>query len=117
MRRARKPADSVNFFEEALQKPSTEIYVLKLYIAGNTLRSLLAVANIRHICEESLQGRYDLQVIDIYRHPQFAKPEQIVVAPTLIRKQPKPERRIIGDLSNRKRVLSGLNLPEGPIAG
>src|SRR5947209_10316541 len=102
-----KPADSTRTFEDALAKPPVEHYVLRLYIAGTTPRSAQAVSNIRAICEETLKGRYDLEIIDIYQQPQHAKPEQIVVAPTLIKKLPLPVRKIIGDLSNKERVLVG----------
>ena len=87
-----------------------EPYVLRLYITGMTSRSGHAVANLRAICEEYLEGRYDLEVIDIYQQPVLTKGEQIVAAPTLIKKLPLPMRRIIGDMSNRERVLFGLDL-------
>jgi len=112
-----KPIDSSKDFEKALAQCSDEHYVLRLYIAGTTPRSIQAVANIRAICEETLQGRYDLEVIDIYQHPHQAKPEQIVVAPTLIKKLPLPVRKIIGDLSNTDRVLVGLDLLPRPVRG
>jgi circadian clock protein KaiB len=85
-------------------------YVLRLYVTGMTLRSMRAVANLRTICEARLQGRYELQVVDIYRHPRLARDEQIVAAPTLIKKLPLPLRRIVGDLSDEERVLMGLDL-------
>lgn len=85
-------------------------YELRLYVAGMTPRSLLAIANIREICGEHLKGRYHLQVIDLYQQPVLAEGEQIVALPTLIRKLPPPLRRIIGDLSDRERVLIGLDL-------
>jgi circadian clock protein KaiB len=110
MPKTKKPIDSVRSFERALATPSGAHYVLRLFIAGATPRSILAVANIRAICEECLAGRYDLEVIDIYQQPQRAKPAQIVVAPTLIKSLPAPVRRIIGDLSNRNRVLAGLEI-------
>ena len=77
---------------------------------GMTPRSTRAVENVRTICEEHLHGRYDLEVIDIYQQPTLAKGEQIIAAPTLIKKLPLPVRRIIGDMSNRERVLLGLHL-------
>ncbi len=85
-------------------------YVLRLYVTGMTPRSRLAVENIKSVCEEYLKGLYDLEIIDIYKRPYLAKDEQIIAAPTLIRKVPKPLRRFIGDLSNRERVLLGLDL-------
>ena len=85
-------------------------YVLRLYITGMTPRSARAVANLQEICDEYLDGRYDLEVVDIYQQPVLAKGEQIIAAPTLIKKLPLPMRRIIGDMSNRARVLIGLDL-------
>jgi len=97
-------------FEQAAQAPPTEKYVLRLYVTGMTPRSARAVRNLRAICDEYLAGRYDLEVVDIYQQPLLAKGEQIIAAPTLIKKLPLPVRRIIGDMSNRERVLVGLHL-------
>jgi circadian clock protein KaiB len=88
----------------------TEQYVLRLYVTGMTARSSRAVNNLRTICDEYLEGRYDLEVIDIYQQPALTRGEQIVAAPTLIKKLPLPMRRIIGDMSNREHVLLGLDL-------
>jgi circadian clock protein KaiB len=85
-------------------------YVLRLYVTGMTARSTRAVENVRAICEEYLEGRYDLEVIDIYQQPTLAVGEQIIAAPTLIKKLPLPFRRVIGDLSNTDRVLLGLDI-------
>ena len=85
-------------------------YVLRLYVSGTTLKSALAVENIKRICEQHLKNRYDLEVIDIYQQPNLARDEQIVAVPTLIKRDPPPLRRLIGDLSNLKKVLSGLDL-------
>jgi len=85
-------------------------YVLRLYITGMTPRSTRAVQNVRRICEERLKDRYDLEVIDVYQQPELAKSEQIVAAPTLIKKLPLPLRRIIGDLSAVDKVLLGLDI-------
>ena len=85
-------------------------YILKLYVAGQSPKSVNAIANIKKICEENLQGRYELDVIDLYQQPQLAQGEQIIAVPTLIRKLPLPLRRIIGDLSNTERVLVGLDI-------
>jgi len=87
-----------------------ERYILRLYITGLTARSSRAVNNLRTICDEYLEGRYDLEVIDIYQQPALTKGEQIIAAPTLIKKLPLPMRRIIGDMSNREGVLLGLDL-------
>jgi circadian clock protein KaiB len=94
----------------AASRSATEHNVLRLYVTGMTPRSTRAVENVRLICEEHLQGRYDLEVIDIYQQPILAKGEQILAAPTLIKKLPLPLRRVIGDLSNTERVLLGLDL-------
>lgn len=103
--------DSAKAFEQALAaQPVAEHYRLRLFVTGTTPRSARAIQNIRAICEEKLQGRYDLEVIDIYQHPEQALPEQIVVAPTLVKKLPMPVRRLIGDLSNQERVLAGLDI-------
>ena len=85
-------------------------YILKLYVAGQSPKSANAIVNIKKICEENLQGRYQLEVIDLYQQPQLAQGEQIIAIPTLIRKLPLPLRRIIGDLSNTERVLVGLDI-------
>jgi len=97
-------------FEEAAQTPVAERYVLRLYVTGMTPRSARAVKNLQVICDEYLNGRYDLEVVDIYQQPVLTKGEQIIAAPTLIKKLPLPMRRIIGDMSNRDRVLLGLDL-------
>jgi circadian clock protein KaiB len=85
-------------------------YVLCLYVSGSTAKSARAVENIKRICEERLPNRYELEVIDIYQQPQLARGEQIVVAPTLIKRLPLPLRRLIGDLSDQEQVLMGLAL-------
>jgi circadian clock protein KaiB len=88
-------------------------YLLKLYITGTTPRSSEAIRNIKKICEEELKGRYDLEVIDVYQQPGLAKTEQILAAPTLIRKLPLPLRKLVGDMSNKQKVIVGLEiLPE-----
>lgn len=85
-------------------------YILRLYVTGATSLSRRAIVNINAICREHLQGKYDLEVIDIHQKPALAKDEQIVAAPTLIKQLPLPLRRIIGDLSDRESVLFGLDL-------
>lgn len=96
--------------EKAAARQQTQRYVLRLYITGMTRRSMQAVGNIRKICEEHLQGRYDLEVIDIHQQPTLAEGEQIIAAPTLIKKLPLPLRRFIGDMSNTERILVGMDL-------
>jgi circadian clock protein KaiB len=101
---------SAGAFERAVHDARTARYVLRLYVTGMTPRSTRAVENVRNICERHLHGRYDLEVIDIYQQPTLAKGEQIVAAPTLIKKLPLPLRRVIGDMSSTERVLLGLDL-------
>lgn len=90
--------------------PQEEQYILRLYVAGTTPRSVRAIANVRRICEEHLTGRYELDVIDLYQQPHLARDDQIIAVPTLIKKLPPPLRRIIGDLSMTERVLVGLEV-------
>lgn len=95
--------------EDKSRKASSH-YVLRLYVAGQSPKSVNAIANLKKICEENLKGRYELEVIDLYQQPQLAQGEQIIALPTLIRKLPPPLRRIIGDMSNTERVLVGLDI-------
>jgi circadian clock protein KaiB len=83
---------------------------LRLYVAGQSSKSIAAVANLRKVCEEHLAGRYTIEVIDLLEHPQLAAGDQIVAIPTLVRKLPEPIRKIVGDLSNMERTLVGLDL-------
>ncbi|HKW12991.1 MAG TPA: circadian clock KaiB family protein [Candidatus Krumholzibacteria bacterium] len=103
------------------QRPRSEIkkkqpatrsdrYVLRLYVAGLSARSSTAIRNLRRICDEHLQDRCELEVIDIYAHPTLARGEQIIAAPTLIKQLPLPLRRLIGDMADTDRVLVGLDL-------
>ena len=85
-------------------------YILRLYVTGMTPKAQEAIRNIRKICEEELQGRYELDVIDVYQQPELAKKEQLIAAPTLIRKLPLPLRRMVGDMSNKEKVIVGLEL-------
>ncbi|HET9717723.1 MAG TPA: circadian clock KaiB family protein [Pseudolabrys sp.] len=85
-------------------------YNLRLYIAGQTPRSVAALANLKNICEEHLSGRYEIEVVDLAKNPALAQRHQIVAIPTLIRELPEPLRRIIGDLSNLQKVLVGLDI-------
>ncbi|HII02112.1 TPA: circadian clock protein KaiB [Methanosarcinaceae archaeon] len=90
--------------------PDQETYILRLYVAGQTRKSLTAFANLKKICEEHLGGRYRIEVIDLLENPQLARGDQILADPTLVRKLPPPIKKIIGDLSNTERVLIGLDL-------
>jgi circadian clock protein KaiB len=87
-----------------------EVWELRLYVAGQSPKSLTAFANLKKICEEHLKGRYRIEVVDLLQHPQLAAGDQIVAIPTLVRKLPEPLRRIVGDLSNTDRTLVGLQL-------
>lgn len=88
----------------------SDTFVLRLYVAGQTPKSMIAFANLKTICEEHLAGRYKIEVVDLLENPKLARGDQILAIPTLVRKLPEPVRKIIGDLSNTERVLIGLNL-------
>ncbi len=85
-------------------------YHMRLYVAGQTVKSMAAMANLKRICEEHLPGRYDIEVIDLVKNPQLAAGDQILAIPTLVRRIPEPLKRIIGDLSNTEKVLVGLDI-------
>jgi len=112
-----KVIHSTKEFETAVKTKKKERYLLKLYVSGSSDMSINAITNIKTICEENLKGRYDLEVIDLYQNPDLAREEQIIVAPTLIKKLPLPVKRIIGNLSNKEKVLIGLNLKEVKVTG
>jgi circadian clock protein KaiB len=101
---------STEEFEKAAAKGDWAKHVLHLYITGMTPKSTLAIANVRKLCEKHLTGSYELKVIDIYQQPQLAREEQIIATPTLIKKQPLPLRRLIGDMSDTERFLAGIGL-------
>ena len=90
--------------------PKEQKYELRLYVAGQTPKSILALKNITQYCREHLEGQYSIEVIDLLKNPQLAAGDQIFAIPTLVRKVPEPIRKIIGDLSNEERVLVGLNI-------
>jgi circadian clock protein KaiB len=92
------------------RKAKLDAFVLRLYVAGQTPKSITAFANLKKICEEHLAGRYKIQVIDLLENPQLASGDQILAIPTLVRRLPSPMRKIIGDLSDTERVLIGLDL-------
>jgi circadian clock protein KaiB len=102
--------ESKGQMEKALEEQGGKNYVLRLYVAGMTPSSTRAITNIKKICEEHLAGRYSLEVIDLYKRPALANGEQIIAAPTLLKKLPLPLRRFIGDMSNTERILVGLDL-------
>jgi circadian clock protein KaiB len=105
-----KVRDRVEIFEEALKDSKEKRYVLRLYVAGATPRSTEAIFNIKKVCEEHLKGRYELEVIDIYQQPTLARGEQIIAAPTLVKKLPPPLRKFIGSMHDVDRILVGLDL-------
>ncbi len=116
MARARRTTTTGAALERAAARHERATYVLRLYVAGNTPRSARAILNIRRICEEHLAGRYELEVVDIYQQPTLAEGEQIIAAPTLVKKLPLPLRRFIGDMSVTERILVGLDLRKGGAA-
>ena len=115
MKRNASAPDTLADFEAAATAAAANanaLYVLRLYITGTTPHSTRAIVNIRKICEVHLEGRYDLEIVDISQHPTLAEGEQIIAAPTLIKKLPLPLRRFIGDMSQTERILLGLDLRE-----
>jgi circadian clock protein KaiB len=102
--------ESLNAFEAAEAASRRVRYVLRLYVAGTRSASLRAVANVKRICERHLPGRYRLDVVDLYQQPARAKDDQVLAAPTLVRTEPGPICRIVGDLSDERRVLAGLGI-------
>ena len=92
--------------------PEEQAYSLRLYVAGQTPKSVLAFKNLKQICEAHLLGRYEIEIIDLMENPQLARGDQILAVPTLVRRLPQPIKKIIGDLSNTERVLVGLDLHE-----
>ncbi len=102
---------STDAFKKALENEVTsDSYVLRLFVSGMTPNSLRAIENIKNVCQTSLKGRYTLEIIDVYQQPELAKSEQIIAAPTLLKKLPLPLKKFIGDLSSSEKILIGLNL-------
>ena len=110
--KAKEENSGVKMKKEKPLKLSKEMWVLRLYVAGQTPKAITAFTNLKKICEEQLGGKYSIEVIDLLKNPQLANEYQIVALPTLIRKLPVPVRKIIGDLSNTEKVLMGLDLLE-----
>ncbi len=104
------PSDMKNRMEKTLAGRQKEKFILRLFITGTTPASTAAILNLKKICDEYLDGRYELDVIDIYQHPEAARDEQIIAAPTLIKKLPLPIRKFIGNMADKERILAGLNL-------
>lgn len=96
--------------KEGQESENPDMWELRLYVAGQTPKSMTAFANLKKLCEEHLEGKYKIEVIDLLKNPQLAKGDQIFAIPTLVRKLPQPLKRVIGDLSNTERVLVGLDL-------
>jgi circadian clock protein KaiB len=94
----------------AVPPDAAPLYRLRLYVAGQTPKSVLAFRNLKQICEQHLQGRYEIEIVDLLENPQLARGDQILAVPTLVRRLPEPIKKIIGDLSNTERVLVGLDL-------
>ena len=105
-----KKTRDAELFERVAKDAKEKKYLLRLYVAGATPKSTQAIMNIKKICEEHLSGRYDLEVIDIYQQPTLAKGEQIIAAPTLVKKLPPPLRRFIGSMADMERILVGLDV-------
>jgi circadian clock protein KaiB len=108
-----EPNDKTQEFEEALKRLSQEEYVLRLFVAGMSPKSIQAIENIKHICEMYLAGRCQLEVIDVYQQPILAKDWQIVAAPTLVKELPPPLRRLVGSMADTERVQIGMDLHIG----
>jgi circadian clock protein KaiB len=111
MKAKTKPAARKKQKRTALSEPSTH-YDLRLYVAGQTPKSLAAFANLKQLCEMYLAGKYNIEVIDLIKKPQMAREDQIIALPTLVRRLPEPIRKIIGDLADTQRTLIGLDLSE-----
>ena len=107
---AKKKETTTEEFEKAILEQDKSKYIFSLYVTGMTPNSTKAIANIRRLCEEHLTDRYELEVIDIYQRPEIARGEQIIAAPTLIKKLPLPLRKLIGDMSNTEKFLVGLDI-------
>jgi circadian clock protein KaiB len=117
---SKRSAEEIKMGEEGMEAvqlgiepepvPGKDVYILRLYVAGQTKKSLAAFANLKKICEEHLQGRYRIEIVDLLEHPQLAKGDQILAIPTLVRQLPPPIKKIIGDLSNTEKVLVGLDI-------
>ncbi|MDY6988501.1 MAG: circadian clock KaiB family protein [Thermodesulfobacteriota bacterium] len=111
-KREDKRNDKAEAFKEAAKALEKEEYVLRLFVTGQTPKSTRAISNIKQICEDHLQGRYELEVVDLYQYPKLAKGEQIIALPTLVKKLPLPIRRLVGELSDTEKVLFGLDIKE-----
>jgi circadian clock protein KaiB len=116
MKKSTLPGNRNTRKNTAAAQPETARYLLRLFVTGTTPRSARAIRNIRAVCEDHLPDRYDLEVIDIYQHPEYVRAEQIIVTPTLVKQSPLPVRKLIGDLSDTARVLAGLDIIPCPVS-
>jgi circadian clock protein KaiB len=105
-----KPKNERKAFEKAVKDLRKGKYVLRLFVTGTTPRSMRAISNLKEICEEHLKSRYELEVVDLYQYPKLAKGERIIALPTLIKELPLPIRRFVGELSDKEKVLFGLDI-------
>lgn len=111
-----EPLSLQEISDQSSTPPDEGVWDLRLYVAGQTPRSLTAFANLRKLCDEHLPGRYKIEVVDLVKHPQLAAGDQIVAIPTLVRKLPQPLRKIVGDLRNSERTLVGLQIRPANLA-
>jgi circadian clock protein KaiB len=109
-RKAKRQKSTTEQFEEAIRQQDERKFVLRLFVTGITPKSLEAIDQVRKLCEEHLKGRYDLEVIDIYKEPLTAKKDQIFAAPTLIKLLPLPIRKFVGDMTREEKILAGLDI-------
>jgi len=108
----KKPQDQYEAFERAVRPKDRPKHILILYVAGISPRSEQAIRSVKEICEQRLKDSYELQIVDIYQHPEVLKEGQIIAAPTLVKKLPLPLRRLIGDMTNKEKLILGLDLVE-----
>lgn len=116
MKRRIEKVSGAETFDDFVSGPVDDNYILKLYVSGNSPTSVRAIMNLKRICEENLKGQYLLEIIDLYQKPELAREANLVAAPTLIKNLPLPLRRIIGDMSDTKRVLVGLDIVKTDVA-
>lgn len=108
----KEPKDHYKAFEKAISRKDKQKYILTLYVAGISPRSEQAIRSVKEVCEQHLKDSYDLQIVDIYQHPEVLKERQIIAAPTLVKRLPLPLRRMIGDMTNKDKLILGLDLAE-----
>ena len=109
-KKSRKKKTTTEEFEEALKKGKQQKFVLRLFVTGITPRSLEAIEEVRKLCEEYMKGRYELEIIDLYKQPQAAQKDQVFAAPTLVKLLPLPVRKIVGSMTRKEKLLAGLDI-------